>query len=127
MVIVAFLAGANGAEANLLAYLVGRYFGRRSFGALYGLLLGASSMGYGAPLVAGWVFDRTGSYALIYGPLAASAVLAAEASPNIFTYPPKGSIAIFQRVPDLSFHPMSSFPNPRENAVIFTPHHLATM
>jgi len=66
---------SEGAETSLIAYLASRYFGSRSFGLVYGLLLGAFSMGYGiAPVVAGRVFDVTGSYGAIFAPLAIAAV-----------------------------------------------------
>jgi predicted MFS family arabinose efflux permease len=62
-----FLGVASGAESDLLAYLVSRYFGRASFGKTYGILLGIYALGYGlAPVAAGAVFDTTASYKPIF-------------------------------------------------------------
>ena len=52
-----------GAEVDLLAYLTGRYFGLKSFGATYGLLFSAILTGTAlGPLAFGIGFDTTGSY-----------------------------------------------------------------
>jgi predicted MFS family arabinose efflux permease len=64
--LAAFLVGLGlGAEGDLLAYLTSRYFGLRSFGAVYGytfaaFLLAGALGGY----LMGVGFDRTRSYAL---------------------------------------------------------------
>lgn len=54
---------AAGAEVDLLAYLVSRYFGMRFYGTIYGVQMSIFGIaaGLGPPLV-GAVFDRTGSY-----------------------------------------------------------------
>ncbi len=65
---VAFLAAimvglSLGAEVDLLAYLTGRYFGLRTFGATYGLLFAAILAGTAlGPLAFGIGFESTGSY-----------------------------------------------------------------
>ena len=52
-----------GAEGDLLAYLVGRYFGLKSFGAAFGFLFSATLVGTAmGPLAFGIGFDTTGSY-----------------------------------------------------------------
>jgi hypothetical protein len=63
---------AIGAEADVMPYLVSRYFGMRSMGELYGCTFGAYTLGNaaGRTLIAAG-FDRTGSYRL---PLAATTV-----------------------------------------------------
>lgn len=67
---------AAGAETDVLAYLISRYFGPQYFSSLYGLLLGIFAVGYGAgPVVTGRVFDVTGSYEPSFIALAAGAVL----------------------------------------------------
>ncbi|MGV3769444.1 MAG: MFS transporter [Sphingobium phenoxybenzoativorans] len=65
--LVAGLAGFTaGAEVDLIAYIASRYFGMRSYGAIYGLFGGVFAFGSGlAPLLAGAVFDHAGSYAPI--------------------------------------------------------------
>ena len=54
-----------GAEVDIMAYLTSRYFGLRSFGAIYGFIFACFglSAGLGAYLM-GAGFDATGSYAL---------------------------------------------------------------
>jgi MFS family permease len=52
-----------GAEVDLMAYFIGRYFGMRAYGAIYGLFFAVFTIGTGlGPLVMGFVFDRTHSY-----------------------------------------------------------------
>ena len=52
-----------GAEVDLIAYLVCRYLGQRAFGAIYGYLFAAFTLGAGlGPLAMGQCFARTGSY-----------------------------------------------------------------
>ena len=53
-----------GSEVEVIAYLAARHFGLKNFGALYGALLMALSLGAACgPLAAGAVFDRYGNYA----------------------------------------------------------------
>jgi len=58
-----FFGFSVGAELDLLAYLITRYFGISSFGMVYGILfaafLGGVSLG---PVVFGRLFDSSGSY-----------------------------------------------------------------
>jgi predicted MFS family arabinose efflux permease len=52
-----------GAEIDILAFLVGRYFGLRSFGEIYGYLMGLFLFGSGVgPWLMGMGFDATHSY-----------------------------------------------------------------
>lgn len=61
---VALLGIGAGAEGDLMAILVSRYFGLRAFGAIYGILFGAFMIGSAlGPLFLGLGFDATGSYA----------------------------------------------------------------
>lgn len=58
-----FIGFTLGAEVDVLVYLTTRYFGLRSFGALYGGVLAALSLGTAfGPYVAAGVFDATRSY-----------------------------------------------------------------
>lgn len=63
-----FFGFSVGAELDLLAYLITRYFGLKSFGMVYGILfaafLGGVSIG---PLAFGRLFDFYGSYVNILG------------------------------------------------------------
>lgn len=63
-VIVAFLLGfCAGAEFEVASYLSSRFFGLRNFGALFGLIVGLLGLATGlGPVVAGYVYDRFGSY-----------------------------------------------------------------
>ncbi|MGE0826351.1 MAG: MFS transporter [Candidatus Binatia bacterium] len=62
--IAAFFVGLGmGAEGDIIAYLVSRYFGLRSFGEIYGYTFGAFTLGgVVGPLLMGKGFDATGSY-----------------------------------------------------------------
>jgi MFS family permease len=67
-----------GAEVDLVAYLTSRYFGLRSYGAIFGLIwavFGVSG-GLGAYLM-GFGFDKTGSYVVPLSGFFCAAVLAA--------------------------------------------------
>lgn len=63
--LIAILLGLTlGAEVDVIVYLTTRFFGLKNFGALYGGLLGALSIGTAiGPLVASMIFDKTGGYA----------------------------------------------------------------
>ena len=59
----ALLGVGAGGETDLLGYLVGRYFGLRAFGQIYGWIFGAFMAGSAiGPYMLGAAFDRTGSY-----------------------------------------------------------------
>jgi MFS family permease len=76
---IALVAVAFGAESDLLAYFTSRYFGLRAFGAV----LGALGVFYGlsvslGSIIAGFMFDRFGTYQhVLIGGAALSAVAAA--------------------------------------------------
>jgi len=54
---------AAGIEYDLMAFLVARYFGMKSYGAIYGAQYGFFAFGAGlAPVVFGKAFDKAGSY-----------------------------------------------------------------
>ena len=65
----AMLVGLGlGAEVDIIAFLVGRYFGLRAFGEIYGYLFAAFVLGAGVgPLLMGGGFDATGSYRWVLG------------------------------------------------------------
>lgn len=63
LIAVVLLGVAAGMEYDLLAYLVSRYFGIRSYAAIYGCLYAFFGMGSGfGPAVFGRIFESTGSY-----------------------------------------------------------------
>lgn len=76
---VVLISFAAGVEYDLLAFLIARYMGSRSYGAIYSLMFGAFAIGAGGgPVLMGRSFDRVGDYsvALI---ICASALLFAAA------------------------------------------------
>ena len=80
---------AAGGEADLIPYLVTRYFGLVNYGQIFGVMFACFIVASGvAPFVFGLVFDRTGSYvsvlyvAAVFFSLAAMLVLALGAYPD---------------------------------------------
>lgn len=79
-----------GSEVDVIAYLAAKYFGLRHFGALYGAMVMALSLGTAfGPLGAGAVFDYYGSYepfliltAILMG-LSAIALLSLYSTPDV--------------------------------------------
>jgi MFS family permease len=69
---------AGGAETDIAAYFIAQYFGRRHYGAIYGLFLTLFSVGSGiGPLIVGRIYDATGSYdAGLFGGVAAFLIAA---------------------------------------------------
>lgn len=54
---------AAGAEQDLMAFLVARYFGMKSYGVIYGCMYGAFALGAGmGPYIFGRAFAQTGTY-----------------------------------------------------------------
>jgi len=85
--VAAILLGAVfGAEADLLAYAISRYFGQAAFGKLYGIAFGLFVMGVGTgPLLMGAGFDRFGSYGpatLVFAAASIGVALLALALPD---------------------------------------------
>ncbi|MEI9852012.1 MAG: MFS transporter [Sphingomonas sp.] len=72
------LGGSLGAEVDMLAYLISRYFGLRCFAQIFSTLFAAVMVAMGlGPLAFGFVFDLTGSYTAILA-LGAPACLVAS-------------------------------------------------
>lgn len=67
--VAAFLIGMGmGAENDIIAYVVSRYFGLRAYSEIYGYVLISFAMGgIIGPFMMGVGFDQTGSYRLILG------------------------------------------------------------
>jgi MFS family permease len=60
---VVFLGLATGAEADLMPFLIARYFGLRHYGRIYGVLFSVFLVTSGiAPYLFGLTFDRFGNY-----------------------------------------------------------------
>jgi predicted MFS family arabinose efflux permease len=61
---IIMIGAAAGLEYDLMAFLVARYFGMKSYATIYGALYGFFALGAGvAPVVFGAAYDRTHSYA----------------------------------------------------------------
>ena len=75
----AFLVGLGmGAEVDIIAFLMSRYFGLRSLGMTMGVAFGAFVIAGGlGPLVMAFAFDRTGSYRVPLAGFCAAAIVAA--------------------------------------------------
>jgi MFS family permease len=66
MLAIALIGMAAGAEYDLLAYMVARYFGMKSYGGIYGALYSCFALGAGVgPVIFGANFDRSHSYVVI--------------------------------------------------------------
>ncbi len=64
MLSIVLIGLAAGAEYDLLAFMVARYFGMKSYGGIYGALYSCFALGAGVgPVVFGANFDRTHAYA----------------------------------------------------------------
>ena len=70
--VVAIYGFAHGGFFTIMAPTIAEYFGTRAHGAIFGAILFFGAIGgAGGPLMAGWVFDTTGSYAMAFATLAA--------------------------------------------------------
>ncbi|NML30226.1 MFS transporter [Paraburkholderia antibiotica] len=101
-----FLVGAAvGTEADLMAYLVRRYLGTRSFSALYGLNMSAFTLGgVLAPPLLGVYFDQHRSYAV---PLLAMTLCMLVASLLVLTlgrYPKLGERSVSGEIASIDAH-----------------------
>jgi len=78
VVAVVLMGLAQGAEFDLMAYVVSRYFGLRAFGEIYSYTFAAFTLGgVVGPLLMGMGFDSTGSYELVLGGFMVGALAAA--------------------------------------------------
>ena len=86
----AFLVGLGlGAEGDIIAYLVSRYFGLRAFGEIYGYAFAAFTLGgVVGPLLIGVGFDSTGSYGLVLSAFVVAALIAAALMTRLGPYRP---------------------------------------
>ncbi|MGH8608102.1 MAG: MFS transporter, partial [Gammaproteobacteria bacterium] len=84
----AMLVGLGlGAEVDIIAFLVGRYFGLRAFGEIYGYLFASFVLGAGVgPLIMGSGFDATGSYRWVLGAFALITLVASGLMTQLGSY-----------------------------------------
>jgi MFS family permease len=77
-----------GAEADVMPYLISRYFGLRSFSEIYGYAFTAYALaGALGPLLMGWSFDRFHSYSTALLGLAAAMLAGAAVLASLPRYP----------------------------------------
>jgi MFS family permease len=77
VVAIVLIGMGLGAEVDLIAFLLSRYFGMRSFGEIYGYLFAIFMLGSGVgPYLMGVAFDASGSYRPALIGLSAALVLA---------------------------------------------------
>jgi MFS family permease len=76
-----------GAEVDLIAFLLSRYFGMRAFGEIYGYLFALFMLGAGAgPFAMGLSFDVTGSYQFMLASFAIALLLASVLMMGLGSY-----------------------------------------
>jgi MFS family permease len=96
-----------GAEVDIIAFLMSRYFGLRSLGTTVGFAFGAFVIAGGVGLlVMGLAFDRTGSYRVPLAGFGAAAVVAAVLVSRLgpYRFGPPVSDAAPARVPAIAEH-----------------------
>jgi MFS family permease len=77
-----------GAEADVMPYLVSRYFGLRSFSEIYGYTFTAYAFAAAlGPLVMGWSYDQLHSYTIALAGLAAAMFAGAAVLATLPRYP----------------------------------------
>src|SRR5262249_3196910 len=75
---VALVGLGLGAEVDLMAYMVSRYFGLRAFGEIYSYAFAAFTLGAViGPLLMGVSFDSTGSYGSVLAGFVVATLMAA--------------------------------------------------
>jgi len=76
-----------GGNNTLRGSAIREFFGRRNFGAIHGLVVGITMLGgITGPPLAGWVFDKWGSYQpiwFVFTGLAVAAILLAVTTPKV--------------------------------------------
>jgi cyanate permease len=82
-----------GAEVDLIAFLLSRYFGMRAFGEIYGYLFALFMLGAGGgPFAMGLSFDVTGSYQFMLAAFAIALLVASGLMMGLGSYVyPSGS------------------------------------
>ena len=76
-VFLVFYGLGSGAELPIQLLAASRYFGRKAFTSIQGILMMvASPIGFVAPIYAGWTYDTTGSYLGAFIVFAATATIA---------------------------------------------------
>lgn len=103
-----FVAGiiglSVGSTSTVITFLATRHFGMRNFGVLYGTVLILVMLGFGGgPVLAGLIYDQTGSYTNFFGLaimllLIGAGVLLSFGPPPVWeddAVPPKSAIEVY--------------------------------
>jgi len=91
-----------GAEFDMMAFFVSRYFGMKAFGALYGLMFGISQIGNAAGSnVMGWSYQMLHSYASAFVFFVAALILTCLLFVPLGPYAFKPATPIKSRSPDI--------------------------
>jgi cyanate permease len=78
---------SSGGLTPVVLLIVGRYFGRRAFGSIFGTMaIFFAPLGFLGPIYYGWIFDATGSYNVAFITVLALALVAAAVT--VFVRPP---------------------------------------
>lgn len=91
-----------GSEIDIMAFIVGRYFGIRTFGEIYGYIMGvfvfASGLG---PTIMGVCYDRTHSYNLALEGFAVALITACILISRLgpYAFPVRRGVAVSQSAP----------------------------
>jgi MFS family permease len=87
---------AAGAEADIIAYLVGRYFGLKHYAVIYATYFSIYALGSGiGPATTAWAVERTGGYTQVLWGLAVVLIAAAVLLLGYKPYPVRSSPATF--------------------------------
>lgn len=101
-VAVIVLGLSLGVELDAVAYLVGRHFGMRNYGTLFGTIAGLLALATGlGPVVLNLVFDWTGAYTMVLIGFIPLSLLSAALFASLGRYP------VFAPVPDVAAKPVA--------------------
>ena len=103
LVVAISLGFSLGAEVDVIGYLVGRYFGLRRYGQIYGYMFAVFTIGTGVgPFLMGLSFDATHSYAAALGLFGAMLVVSSVMISllDAYRYPEQGADVAKPLVPE---------------------------
>lgn len=108
--LIATLIGFGaGAELDIIAYFAARYFGTRSFGLIFGTLVGIMSLGSGVgPFIAGAMYDRFGDYQYLFLLVSPLLIISAILIATLGPYPTFAVAAAAGNEPQDAPAPMAS-------------------
>ena len=88
MLAIGLIGAAAGAEFDILAYLVSRYFGLRAYAKIFGALSGTITLGSGmSPFIYGPILDSAGGYSTLLLVCAIAAAFGSSLMLSLGAYP----------------------------------------